>query len=387
MAGFFKRALLILRDASWILLRLAFTFVRVLGVATLVVLVAAFVLAFALYGAGYFHSLVDFAIEKYTSGYTETECRVGRVEGTLLTGLDIYDFVLADGPSLERDGAALVIDEIHVRYNPLHFIRRDAIIDRVHCVRPWLLLKEDPDGRVNLDRIFGPKGPPEGKGVYFEITNVYLEDAYFRMLVGSPLSEFADADIECTFTKARGAVFIDLRHCSCFLPEFGQRISHFGSGSLAINERLMHFSSVDAASLKTRIRTNGTIKFKPEVRLDLEFEADPLDFGEVLQGVFDDAPEVFGEGRYSGALTGTTDRLVQNGTLTIYDAYMYGYDVRDAFAFYDFDIAARRLRLGGFEGRINETPAYVKMTLDFSNDRPVYWGEGHLLRVNLADYV
>ncbi len=387
MAGFFKRALLVLRDASWILLRLALTFVRVLGVATLVVLVAAFVLAFALYGAGYFHSLVDFAIENYTSGYTKTECRVGRVEGTLLTGMDIYDFALADGPSLERDGAALVIDEIHVRYNPLHFIRRDAIIDRVHCVRPRLLLKEDPDGRVNLDRIFGPKGPPEGKGVYFEITNVYLEDAYFRMLVGSPLSEFADADIECTFTKARGAVFIDLRHCSCFLPEYGQRISHFGSGSLAINERRMHFSSVDAASLRTRIRTNGTIKFKPEVHLGLEFEADPLDFGEVLQGVFGDPPEVFGEGRYSGALTGTTDRLVQKGTLTVYDAYMYGYDVRDAFAFYDFDIAARRLRLGGFEGRINETPAYVKMTLDFSNDRPVYWGEGHLLRVNLADYV
>ncbi len=387
MAGFFKKALLVLRDAAWILLRLALTFVRVLGVAGLVILVAAFALAFALYGAGYFHSLVDFAIEKYTSGYTRTECRVGRVEGTLLTGMDIYEFALADGPSLERDGAALVIDEIHVRYNPLHFIRRDAIIDRVHCVRPRLLLKEDPDGRVNLDRIFGPKGPPEGKGVYFEITNVYLEDAYFRMLVGSPLSEFSDADIECTFTKARGAVFIDLRHCSCWLPEYGQRVPHFGSGSLAINERLMHFSSVDAASLNTRVTTNGTIKFEPEVRLELEFEADPLDFGEVLQGVFDDPPEVFGEGRYSGALTGTTDRLVQKGTLTIYDAYMYDYDVRDAFAFYEFDVASRQIRVGGFEGRINETPAYVKMTLDFSSDRPVYWGEGRLLRVNLADYV
>ncbi len=387
MAGFFKKTLLVLKDASWILLRVALTFIRVLGVSTLVILIAAFALAFALYGAGYFHSLVEFAIEKYTSGYTQTECYVGSVEGTLLTGLDIYDFAIADGPSLERDGAALVIDEIHVRYNPLHFIRRDAIIDRVHCVRPRLLLKEDPDGRVNLDRIFGPKGPAEGKGVYFEITNVYLEDAYYRMLVGSPLSEFTNANIECTFTKARGAVFIDLRHCSCCLPEYGQRILHFGSGSLAINERLMHFSSVDAASHTTRIRTNGTIKFKPEVRLDLEFEADPLDFGEVLQGVFDDPPEVFGQGRYSGSLVGMTDRLVQEGTVTVEDAYMYGYDVRDAFVFYDFDIAGRQVRVGGFEGRVNETPAYVKMTLDFSNDRPVYWGEGRLLRVNLADYV
>ncbi|HUV86336.1 MAG TPA: translocation/assembly module TamB domain-containing protein [bacterium] len=387
MARFSKKALLVLRDASWILLRLALAFVRVLGVVTSVVLVGAFALAFALYGAGYFHSLVDFAIEKYTSDYTRTECRVGRVEGTLLTGVDIYDFAIGDGPSLTRDGAALVIDEIHVRYNPLHFMRRDVVIDRVHCVRPRLLLKEDPDGRVNLDRIFGAKGPPEGKGVYFEIVNVYLEDAYFRMLVGGPLSEFADADIECTFTKARGAVFIDLRHCSCYLPEFGQRILHFGSGSLAINERLMHFSGVDAASHITRIRTDGTIKFKPEVHIELEFEADPIDFGEALQGAFDDPPEVFGRGRYSGSLVGTTERLVQKGSLTVDDAYIYGFDVRDVFAYYDVDIATRQVRLRGFEGRVNETPVYAKMTVDLSNDRPVYWGEARLLRVNLADYV
>ena len=105
MAGFFKKTLLVLKDASWILLRVALTFIRVLGVSTLVILIAAFALAFALYGAGYFHSLVEFAIEKYTSGYTQTECYVGSVEGTLLTGLDIYDFAIADGPSLKGDSS------------------------------------------------------------------------------------------------------------------------------------------------------------------------------------------------------------------------------------------------------------------------------------------
>lgn len=349
--------------------------------------VAAFALAFALYAAGYFHSLARIAIEKYTGDFTQTECRVGRVEGPLLTGLDIYDFALADGPSLERDGAALVIDEIHVRYDPLRFIRRDAVIDRVHCVRPRLLLKEDPDGGVNLARIFGPKGPPEGKGVYFEITNVYLEKAYFRMLLNSPLTEFSDADIECTFTKARGAVFIDLRHCSCCLPEFNQRVPHFGSGSLAINERFMRFSGVDVASHYTRIRTDGTIKFEPETFLDLKFEGDPIDLGEIAQGVFEDPPEVFGRGRYSGNLVGATDELRQSGTLTIDEGYMYGFDLQDVLAYYDFDVAARQVRVKGFEGKLNRMPAYVKMTVDFSGNKPVYWGEGRMLRVNLGDYV
>jgi len=262
---FLKKALVIFRDALAILFKVALAFVRVLGV--------------------------------------------------LLTGLDIYDFALADGPSLERDGAALAIDEIHVRYNPLRFIRRDAVVDGVRCVRPRLILKEDPDGGTNLARIFGAKGPPEGKGVYFEIENVYLEDAYFKMLLNTPLKEFSEADIECTFTKARGAVFIDLRHCSCYLPEFGQRVPHFGSGSLAINARLMHFSGVDVASHSTRIRTNGTIKFEPQVYLNLRFQADPLDIGEVLQGVFADPPELFGRGRDAGTLVGTTDRLRQSGSL------------------------------------------------------------------------
>jgi autotransporter translocation and assembly factor TamB len=385
--GFLKKALVVFRDALVILFKVALAFVRVLGVAALVLLVAAFALAFALYGAGYFHSLVRFAIEKYTGDYTRTECRVGRVEGTLLTGLDIYDFALADGPSLERDGAALVIDEIHVRYDPLHFIRRDVVIDRVRCVRPRLILKEDPDGGTNLARIFGAKGPPEGKGVYFEIDNVYLEDAYFKMLLNTPLKEFTDADIECKFTKARGAVFIDLRHCSCYLREFGQRVPHFGSGSLAINARLMHFSGVDVASHSTRIRTDGTIKFEPQVYLNLRFQANPLDIGEVLQGVFADPPEFFGRGRYAGTLVGTTDRLKQSGALFVEDAHAYGLDMRDAFAYYEFDVAGRQLHLSGFEGRLNQTPTYAKATFDFTGGRPVYWGEGRLLHINLADYV
>jgi len=377
----------VLRDAIVIFAKVAWVFVRALGWAAALVAVAAVVLAFALYGAGYFHSLTRWAIEKYMRQYTRTECRVGRVEGTLLTGLDIYDFRLADGPSLERDGPVLLIDEIHVRYDPIRFIKRDATIHYIHCVRPRLVLREDPDGRINLDRIFGPKGPPTGKGVYFVITNVFLEDAYFKMELNSPLTEFSDADIRCTFTKARGAVFIDLRHCSCYFPEFDQRIPHFGSGSLAINARLMHFAGVDVASRNTTLSTYGTIKFEPDTYLDLRFTGDPFDVGEVGQGVFDDPPEFFGVGRYTGTLKGPPERLAQNGTLTLHRGYLYGFDVERVTAFYDFDVARKQIRLRGFEGRLNGTPAYVKMTFDLSGDKPVYWGEARLLRMDLADYL
>ena len=384
---FARKVLGVLRDALLIIVKVALVFVRVLGLFVLIITAFVFALAFALYGAGYFHSLTRFAIEKYMGSYTQTECRVGRVEGSLLTGLDIYDFVIGDGPSLERDGPALAIDEIHVRYDPVRFIRRDATVDYIHCVRPRLVLHEDPDGRINLDRIFGPKGPPKGKGVYFVITDVFLEDAYFKMDLNSPLTEFAHADIRCTFTKARGAVFIDLRQCSCYFPEFGQRIPHFGSGSLAINARRMHFGGLDVASRNTTVTTYGTIKFEPETYLDLRFEADPLDIGEVAQGVFDDPLEFFGRGRYSGTLAGPPDELTQSGTLTVDDGYLYGFDLEDVVTYYDFDIPAKHIRVNGFEGRMNRTPTYVKMTVDLSGEKPVYWGEARLLRMNLADYV
>jgi hypothetical protein len=384
---FVKEIFGVARDAVLIVLKVALVFVRTLGVFGVVIAAFAFALVLALYGAGYFHTLTRYAIEKYMSSYTRTECRVGRVEGSLLTGLDIYDFVIGDGPSLERDGPALAIDEIHVRYDPLRFVRRDATIDYVHCVRPRLVLRKEADGRINLGRIFGPKGPPEGKGVYFVIADVFLEDAYFKMELNSPLTEFSHADVRCTFTKARGAVFIDLRHCSCYFPEFGQRIPHFGSGSLAINARLMHFGGVDVASRNTSIATYGTIKFKPETYLELRFKADPLDVGEAAQGVFADPPEFFGRGRYEGTLTGTTDKLEQRGILTLDDGYLYGFDLEDVITYYDFDIPAKRVHVNGFEGRVNRTPTYVKMTMDLSGERPVYWGEARLLRMNLADYV
>ncbi|MGD8719306.1 MAG: translocation/assembly module TamB domain-containing protein [Candidatus Zixiibacteriota bacterium] len=382
-----KKVFFLARDAVVIFFKIALVFVRALGISVGLIAVAGAVLVFALYGSGYFHKLTRFAIEKYMSGYTRTECRVGRVEGSLLTGLDIYDFVVGDGPSLERDGPALLIDEIHVRYDPMRFVRRDVTIDSIHCVRPWLVLREDSNGRLNLDRIFGPKGPPRGKGVYFVIENVFLEDAFFKMELNSPLTEFAHADIRCTFTKARGAVFIDLRHCSCEMPEFGQRIPHFGSGSLAINSRLMHFGGVDVASRTTHLSTYGTIKFDPDTYLDLRFTGDPFDVGEVGQGVFDDPPEFFGYGRYSGTLEGPPDHLMQNGSLTLIRGHLYGFELENVFVYYDFDIANKQIRVNGFEGRMNGTPTYVAMTMDLSGPKPVYWGEARVLRMNLADYL
>lgn len=375
------------RDVIVFVAKLAWAGVKLVGATLLILIFLAGALGFALYESGYFHGLVKFAIEKYTGRYTRTECRVGRVEGNLFTGMDIYGFVIANGPSLKRDGAALAIDEIHVNYNPILFIQKKAIIDRVYLIRPKLVLKKDLDGRANLGRIFGPKGPPRGKGVYFEVRDVEMDDADFRMGYKSPLSIFTRAHIECTFTKARGAVFIDLRDCSCYMPQYGQEIPHFGSGSLAINARRMHFFGVDVASRTTKITTWGTIRFKPEVYLDLRFEGDPMDMGECAQGVFDDPPAFYGRGRYKGTLKGYTDELVQEGTLYLDEGYLYGYNLVNAFVFYTFDIPRKRINIGGFEGRVNETPTTLNMVLDFSGDKPAYWGEARLLSVNLADFV
>lgn len=357
-----------------------------LGVVSIIVIFWAF------YSRGYLHELVEFAIEKYLGNFTQTQVRVDRVEGPLFTGIDIYGFAIGDGPSIEEDGCAVTVDEIHVKYNPLPFFARDFTIDEVYMVHPQCMLRRDDDtGRLNLARIFGPKEKKKkGRGSYFTIEHVEMDDAFFIMFLNSPVYRFEDAHIETKFTKARGAVFLELGDCSVYLPHFDQWIPSFGNGDMAVNARRIRMENLDVETPTTKIVTDGMIKMPEGERthLDLTFDAFPLDLGEVCQGTFDDPLPTFGIGSYEGRLYGPTNDLTQEGILTLPEGYLYGFNWENLSADYTFHISDRYLSVNEVSGSMDGMPVRFQMDMYFpAGGAPEYYGIAELSNADLGKYV
>jgi autotransporter translocation and assembly factor TamB len=353
--------------------------------------VSAAVIFWALYSRGYFHELVELAIEKYLGNYTKTEVRVDRVEGPLFTGVDIYGFGIGNGPSIEEDGCAVTVDEIHVKYNPIPFFFKNFTVDEVYLVHPQCMLRRDDDtGRLNLARIFSPKKKKEGRGSYFTIKHVEMDDAFFIMFLNSPIYRFEDAHIETKFTKARGAVFLELGDCSVYLPHFNQWIPSFGNGDIAVNARRIRMDNLNVETPTTKIVTNGIIKMPEEgrTRLDLSFKADPLDLGEVSQAVFDEPIPVFGTGAYTGRLYGPTNDLNQEGTLTLPKGYLYDFDWTGLSAEYTFRISDRYLSVSEVSGDMDGMPVTFQIDMFFPRGgAPEYFGAAILDDADLGKYV
>jgi hypothetical protein len=376
-----------LKTALYYVLHLSkWTFLFIfLGVVSVVVIFWAF------YSRGYFHELVELAIEKYLGNYTKTEVRVDRVEGPLFTGVDIYGFAIGNGPSIDEDGCAVTVDEIHVKYNPVPFFTKDFTVDEVYLVHPQCMLKRDEDtGRLNLARIFGPKEKKEGRGSYFTIEHVEMDDAFFIMFLNSPIYRFEDAHIETKFIKARGAVFLELGDCFVYLPHFNQWLPSFGNGNMAVNARRIRMDNLNVETPTTKIITDGMIKMPEEGRtqFDLKFTADPLDLGEVSQGVFDDPIPVFGTGAYTGRLYGPTNDLTQKGKLTLDKGYLYGYDSESLSVDYTFTISDRYISLNEVTGTLDGTPVTLNMDMFFPRGgEPEYYGVATIADANLSKYV
>jgi hypothetical protein len=352
--------------------------------------VSAVVIFWAFYSRGYFHELVELAIEKYLGNFTQTEVRVERVEGPLFTGIDIYGFAIGNGPSIEEDGCAVTVDEIHVKYNPLPFFVRDFTIDEVYLVHPQCMLRRDDDtGRLNLARIFGPKDKKKkGRGSYFTIEHVEMDDAFFIMFLNSPIYRFEDAHIETKFTKARGAVFLELGDCSVYLPHFDQWIPSFGNGDMAVNARRIRMDELVVETPTTTIITDGMIKMPKgeRTRLDLTFNADPIDLGEVCQGTFDDLLPTFGTGSYVGRLYGPTNDLTQEGIFTLPEGYLYGFNWENLSADYTFRISDRYLSVNEVSGSMDGMPVKFQIDMYFpKGGTPEYYSRRRRRRTAGAD--
>ncbi len=101
--------------------------------------------------------------------------RLGRVRGSILTGITIEDLVIEgeDGIPFLRAGTVLA------SYRLTPFLDKRIVIDRVLLVRPEIRLVRGPDERWNFQEIFArepsPPGPP-GWGSWIRIGTIDIED-------------------------------------------------------------------------------------------------------------------------------------------------------------------------------------------------------------------
>jgi len=101
--------------------------------------------------------------------------RLGRVRGSILTGITIDDLVIEgeDGVPFLRAGT------VRASYRIAPLLDKRIAVDRVQLVRPEIRLIRGPDERWNFQRIFarepGPQGPP-GWGSWLRIGTIEIED-------------------------------------------------------------------------------------------------------------------------------------------------------------------------------------------------------------------
>ncbi|MCP4231802.1 MAG: hypothetical protein GY771_16865 [bacterium] len=363
---------------------------RWLFLLTALIVIAGGVLGWALYSRGYFHDAIEREGVRFLTDFTDVEVRFGGVSGDLISGVVIRDVVFGNGPNIEEDGVAIRVEELRIKYNPLKLLTGKIIINSVYLQGGEVNLLRDPDGRINLARIFGEeeKKPPD-PNFYLEISHIELDDVDYIMDIGAPMRDFEELHLETSLTVVRDTVFLDIGDCSCYLPEYNQWLPSFGNGNMTINDRRITFRKVKIESPTTSIICSGAIVNKGEEasEMNLEFVADPIDIGECLSGVMDIPPDVYGVGRYRGKLYGTGEELVQEGRLEIERGYAFGFPLRDFNAEYDFDIANETLLIKEAEGRISDTYTQAYGTVYLPVDgTPMYQVEGYIENLDVGGF-
>ncbi|HJR53038.1 MAG TPA: translocation/assembly module TamB domain-containing protein [Gemmatimonadota bacterium] len=101
--------------------------------------------------------------------------RLGRVRGSILTGVTIDDLVIED-----EDGVAFLrVGTVRASYRLAPLLDKRIAVDRVLLVRPEIRLIRGPDERWNFQEIFArepsPPGPP-GWGSWLRIGTIEIED-------------------------------------------------------------------------------------------------------------------------------------------------------------------------------------------------------------------
>src|SRR5204863_9644077 len=87
-------------------------------------------------------------IVRQANEYLTATLEIGRLEGSLLRGIQLGDI------RLSRDGRTLVaIDDVALSYSVRELVQHGVVIKRIRLARPKVVMARTPDGRWDLATI------------------------------------------------------------------------------------------------------------------------------------------------------------------------------------------------------------------------------------------
>jgi uncharacterized protein involved in outer membrane biogenesis len=142
-------------------------------------------------------------IVRQANEYLTATLQIGRLEGSLLRGLQLGDI------RLSRDGHDIItIDEVALSYSLRELWQRGTIVRRIRLVHPSFSIAKQPDGRWNISALVKRETKQErnsGPGRPIELQSIEVVDG--RVRLGDPLefgaahvpSDFEHLNIACAF--------------------------------------------------------------------------------------------------------------------------------------------------------------------------------------------
>src|SRR5947209_10516217 len=113
-------------------------------------------------------------IVRQANEYLTATLEIGRLEGSLLRGIQLGDI------KLSRNGRTLVaIDDVSLSYSIRELIQRGTVIRRIRLTRPRVIMSRTPDGRWDLTTLVRREAREEkatGPGRPIEIESIEVQD-------------------------------------------------------------------------------------------------------------------------------------------------------------------------------------------------------------------
>jgi hypothetical protein len=298
--------------------------VRILGkifvylVALLLILVG---VAIAVLETGWAKNEIRALVVRQANQYLVATLEIGRLEGSLLRGLELGDIRL----SLNSQ-PIITIDDISLSYSLRELWQGGTVIRRIRLTRPRVVAAKQADGRWNLGALVKRQVQQErrsGPGRPIEIRSVEVMDG--TVLLSDPL-QFGAAYIptrfehlDTTFSYSYRPVDSTLRFTSAsWIGRAPDLTVTKLSGGIANGAGGWTFDNLHVQTPKTTFTMHGRIlKGEKPTALDLRVRAERFAFQEwagILHGLKDIAVEASFDTRLQGPLARLDTGLQLSGT-------------------------------------------------------------------------
>ena len=291
--------------------RLAFWLLRV------VVYVAASLLALAavLLGAaetGWGKNQLRHLIVRQANGYLAGSVEIGRIDGSLLSGLRLADI------RVSKDGDTIAsVDELALSYSIRELFESGRVIRRIALTRPHIVAARTPDGRWNLASLLRRErqntaeraGP--GRSLRILAIEVSDGDVEFR----DPLtfdsvrvpSRFADLNVRASLDYQPVSWTVNLVEAS-WVGDAANLTVHRLSGTIADGAGGWTFDRLAIRTPQSDYTVTGRVDRTHPATLDLRVDAARFAFQE-WSGVLGALKNIAVESSFSVTLKGPLDKL------------------------------------------------------------------------------